>query len=647
MAKEELKNLEDEILQLKKEREDLIDQVKILKNNILSQNNNIIFFEKLFNSNLVAIAKVDLNGVLLNVNSAFCTFFEYPKNELVNKYIHNLFYKNQLNKTDLLVEELKKKEIHSILVEKKYITVNGKIKNCEINLESIFNEDGEIIYFIFQLQDITEPKKIINKYSDSEKRFKALSNASFEAVFISENGFYIDVNKAATELFGYSYKELKGKFGPEIFSEETRELVKKNTLTGYEEPYEAIGIKKNGDLFNVEIRGKMFEYMGKQVRVAAVRDITERKIALKTIQDNEEKYRNLFENSPDPILIHNNGIVISANKATLDFLGAKSLDEVLGLNAINFVHPDYKQLAIDRIKRIAQNNEFLGLVEEKFITLQNKVCDVEITAVPFKYKDTIVNQVVFRDITERKKIQNALVDNENKLKELNSTKDKFFSIIAHDLKNPFNQLIGFTNLLLSNIRDYTLNEIEEYLTLLNKSAKNGYSLLENLLEWSRTQTGKKQVILQEIYLKDVIYKNIELFSANAKSKNISLLAKVPNNLFINADYNMIMTVFRNLISNALKFTNRNGTVKIEAVQNNKFVKISIIDNGVGISEDEKNKLFRIDINHSTRGTENESGTGLGLILSKEFIELNGGTISVESELGKGTTFYFTLQINEI
>jgi len=647
MIKNDNEILSKDITELYKIRADLLKDIQELEQKKNDKQEDFLFYDKIFKSNLTAIAKIDLNGMILKINSAFCSFFEYNETELVNNNFHKIIHKKDVHESDFLIDELKKKDVHSLMIEKKFITNTGKCKICEINVESIYNQSNEIIYFVIQLQDITEPQKIISKFSDSEKRFKALSNASFEAVFISENGFYIDVNKAATEMFGYSYNELKGKFGPEIFSEATRELVKKNTLSGYEEPYEAVGIKKTGELFNVEIRGKMFEYMGKQVRVAAVRDITERKIALKTIQDNEEKYRNLFENSPDPILIHNQGIIISANKATLDFYGAKNLNEMIGLNALDIVHPDYKNIAIERIKRINQKKEIVELVEEKFITLNGIVKDVEIAAVPFKYNESIVNQVVFRDITERKKIQNALIESENKLKELNITKDKFFSIIAHDLKNPFNQLIGFTDLLLINIGSYTLNEIEEFLTLLNKSAKNGYQLLENLLEWSRAQTGKKQIVAQEIYLKDVINKNIELFSTNSKSKNINLISNVPNNLFIYADYNMIMTVFRNLISNALKFTHRNGNIKIDAYENNNFIKICINDSGIGIGEEEMNKLFRIDVNHSTRGTDNEAGTGLGLILSKEFIELNGGKIWAESILGKGTTFCFTLPKYEI
>lgn len=228
------------------------------------------------------------------------------------------------------------------------------------------------------------------------------------------------------------------------------------------------------------------------------------------------------------------------------------------------------------------------------------------------------------------------------LKELNATKDKFFSIIAHDLKNPFNTLLGFTELLLDNVEDYSAEKLNEFIAILHDTSRQSYALLENLLEWSRSQTGGVQVEPDNINLSDLVHENIGLLKSNASKKGIALVNNLDSRTQAYADENMIRTVIRNLISNAIKYTSENGSITINSVLRNNSNEISITDTGVGIRPENMEKLFRIDVNYTTAGTAKEAGTGLGLILCKEFIVKNGGTISVESEFGKGSTFKFNL-----
>lgn len=227
------------------------------------------------------------------------------------------------------------------------------------------------------------------------------------------------------------------------------------------------------------------------------------------------------------------------------------------------------------------------------------------------------------------------------LRTLNATKDKFFSIIAHDLKNPFQSIIGFTELLLTNFESLSDEKKIGHLNIIYSSAENVFKLLENLLQWARSQTGKIQFEPEEFELDKVIEPNIELVDSLLKDKNIEVSNNIPEGTTVYADKNMINTVIRNLISNAIKFT-EDGKLNIEAQAQEGSVTVRISDTGLGIPESKLDTLFEVEKSKSTEGTRNESGTGLGLILCKEFVVKNQGKIWVESKEGEGSTFSFSV-----
>jgi two-component system, sensor histidine kinase and response regulator len=241
-------------------------------------------------------------------------------------------------------------------------------------------------------------------------------------------------------------------------------------------------------------------------------------------------------------------------------------------------------------------------------------------------------------------LEKKVEERTKQLNELNATKDKFFSIIAHDLKNPFNTLIGFTELLLENLRDYSPEKLHEFIGILHDTSKQSYSLLENLLEWSRSQTGAIQIKKEVINIYNLVEENINLLLNQASKKKIKLVNDIHYEGTVVADLNMLSTVIRNLVSNAIKYTKEEGTITCRANLKDDKLEISINDTGIGIKPENLPKLFRIDINYSTRGTADEGGTGLGLILCKEFISKNDGEIWVESVFGEGSTFKFTIPL---
>ncbi len=259
---------------------------------------------------------------------------------------------------------------------------------------------------------------------------------------------------------------------------------------------------------------------------------------------------------------------------------------------------------------------------------------------------TVKTHGVNQDITERKRAEKEIEEINRHLGELNKTKDKLFSIIAHDLRNPFITILGFCEILQTEFVQLTEDEKLSYITEMKKSAEISYALLQNLLQWSRSQTGHIEFAPQKIDLLKIIKDNIKLVKTSAERKEIDISYKIPESAnIIIADEDMLNSIIRNLLTNALKFTMRSGKIEIAVVELQEFVKICVSDTGVGMNEEVRKNLFRLDATHSTVGTDNEAGTGLGLILCKEFVERHGGKIWAESELGKGSKFFFTLKSN--
>jgi len=241
--------------------------------------------------------------------------------------------------------------------------------------------------------------------------------------------------------------------------------------------------------------------------------------------------------------------------------------------------------------------------------------------------------------------KNRLIVSKNQeLKELNQTKDKLFSIIGHDLGNQFNIILGFLEVLVSDFKKLDSKKVEYHLTNISKSSKYAYDLLENLLTWSKMQSKLIQFNPIEFNVYSKISESIELFDGACTKKNITLEVSENEEIVVCADVNMFSTVFRNLVANAIKFSHEDGIISISVKKEDNFCRITVKDNGVGISIENIDKIFRIDSNHTTPGTKGEKGTGLGLILCKEFVEKQGGQIRVESEEGKGSRFSFTLPL---
>jgi len=244
---------------------------------------------------------------------------------------------------------------------------------------------------------------------------------------------------------------------------------------------------------------------------------------------------------------------------------------------------------------------------------------------------------------EKLKMEKVVLQQNAQLQKLNADKDRFISILAHDLKDPFTSILGMADLLTKNIHKYSINKIEELVNYQKKSAQNTYNLLMDILIWARAQSGNLPFSPEFFDLKELIDETISTLKPSADTKNISINVLADTDLVVFADSHMLKTILRNLISNAIKFTNRGGKIDVFVKNSPDDVSISVSDDGVGISPEIKAQLFDITQKVSTKGTENESGTGLGLMLCKEFIDKHGGTMKIDSDPGNGTAITFSIK----
>jgi len=331
----------------------------------------------------------------------------------------------------------------------------------------------------------------------------------------------------------------------------------------------------------------------------------------------------------------------------------------------NIIDQDDLKIALDNFKKHCENpnHSYDQIVRYKHINNSTVWIRCRGIAIRNEKNQPIRMLGAHHDITDLKNVEHELIkakeraeaneriikESEEKLKISNATKDKFFSILAHDLKNPFSSMLGLSYILNNNFDKYDVNKQKEFIGLIHTSLQNTYKLLENLLLWSLSQRGCIDFIPEKINLYLLAFETNELLQQSADNKSIKLINQVDENIYVYADKNMLSIVIRNLVTNAIKFTAKEGKIIINSSlittdKRQQLVEISVKDTGVGISKEIQSKLFDIGYVASTKGTENEKGTGLGLILCKEFVENHGGKIWVESEIGKGSDFKFTMPL---
>lgn len=405
-----------------------------------------------------------------------------------------------------------------------------------------------------------------------------------------------------------------------------------------------------------EICNTDFDQEGYPIRsYGTIQDITRYKLSEENFRQKEERFKSLIESIPSGIAIIQDNKFAFINSAAKRLFGWNTQVQSKGKNITHIVHSESKTNLLKKLKSVI-HDQTEPTFEEKLMRLDGSSFDAEITLIQTIFQGSPAIQIIVNDISERKKTEEALrkseekfrilavnlSENEIRLKELIETKDKFFSIIAHDLRSPFNSLIGFIDLLWNKYEDLDDAEKKNYLKLMDDDANQTLKLLNNLLEWAMSQTGKISFQPKVQKLLSIVMNVEDTLHSALNLKSLKLNYDIPDQLEIFADKNMLTTILQNLINNAIKYSYPEGTITVKADLKDDLIEIVISDSGTGMNEEIKNKLFRIDEQISIPGTDNEKGSGLGLILCKDFIERHKGRIWVESELEKGSKFIFTM-----
>ena len=365
-----------------------------------------------------------------------------------------------------------------------------------------------------------------------------------------------------------------------------------------------------------------------------------------SLKESEAKYRKIFENVQDVFFqVDTSGLIIEMSPSIERYSGYKR-SELIGTKMENYYfNAEHRALFVQALFQQGEVADYEIQMKERNGTAINASTNAHLL---FDENNKIIGiEGTIRDISDRKKVENELIRANSELSTINAMKDKFFSIIAHDIKNPFSHILGFASLLKTNANNLSKEQIEEYSQIIHSSAYKTYKLLEELLAWSMSQSGKLNINKELIPINILCDDIIQQYSLLALSKEITIKTEYNHLSVTFIDKPTIQTVIRNLINNAIKFTDYKGSILVKTTESENTITINIIDNGIGIEKDDLEKLFRLDTSTKTIGTSEEKGSGLGLILCKEFVEKNGGMIGAISEYGEGSCFYLNIPIQKI
>ncbi|MBU1101778.1 MAG: PAS domain S-box protein [Bacteroidetes bacterium] len=630
-----------------------------------------------------AIFTVDMDRKITDWNKMAEEITGYYKEEVVGKEC-NLFAGEPCSEHCGLFDSLiPKPQTYAKCTIK---TKEGKTKYINKNVEYLYDGNQNVVGGIESFQDITDFIETQKELKKSEEKFKATWEGSIDGMRITDKaGNILMVNEAYCNILGFTEEELIGK--PFVIAYNERQ---ESILTKY---IESFSKKMMSPRFDTQLklwdnRKKWFAvaqsfvtYEGEEAVLSVLRDITEAKKseiisgviydinnAVYEIHDFELLLKKICD-ILNRIVKSDNFFIALYNKGDETISIPYLVDEFDDYDSIpargsvtGYVIRSGESLLMDE----ALSDKLTAEGEIEMVGTASKIW----LGVPIRVRDEIKGVVVMQDYEDENAIgeeerelieftsdqigiamdrilsRRELEQSEGKLRESNDAKDKFFRILSHDLKNPFVTIKGFLEILQQDYDDLTDEERKMFIKDTFNSAEKTYDLLITLLTWSRSQSGKLEINKEDLNLKKIVDSSLGQLLESAKAKFINLESDIPEEVIVNVDKFMFETVLRNLVSNAIKFTRESGKIIVLGEVHDEYASICVKDNGVGIDSETIDKLFRLDVTTTTKGTKNEEGTGLGLILCKDFVEKNGGQIRVESVLNEGTSFIFTCPLKE-
>ena len=622
--------------------------------------NNLQIVQSLWDNSPNGKRLTDENGIIVEVNGAFCRIVGMQAEELVGKPFTVAY--NHGKNSDALIRAYHLRFHGAKLegtIEREMKLWGGEMRYFEVQSSLIRSDERPLLLSIFR--DITLRKAAEEALKSSERRFRKVFESVQEVIFtINRAGVFTSLNPEFERKTGWKAEEWIGKkFHPLLHPDDARAAWKSVSEMMRTKAPTTVALRtqsRDGRYLIGEYTWSPELVDGELVSViGTVRDITERKQVDNALKESEEKYRNLFANSVQPMFQSSvDGKLLNANRALLNLLGYDDFLELADMNMKDlYVNPDMR----DQITEVLETKNQMSNVEFELKRKDGKVITVvEYSRALKDEKGSLIGfEGILEDITVRKAMEQkmnqylqALENSKKVLSELNAEKDKLFSVLSHDMRSPFASILGFCEILTNESDQLTDEEKREFISYIKEAAQNQLELANQMLDWSRLESGRVKQEMKELDLANVAKKSVNGLLGLSKKKNIQVASNLPEGLHAFGDGQLLMQLFENLISNALKFTPENGRISVDlASQDSRNIVITVKDNGVGIPEADLHRLFKVEEKYTRKGLGGEKGTGLGLPICAEIMQKHQGSIRVESQAGKGTTFILTFQNNSL
>lgn len=599
--------------------------------------------ESIFKVTPVGIGLVQ-NRVILEVNETFCTITGYPAAEVIGKYARFLYA------TDEEFERVGREKYEQIekygtgSTETQWIRKDGTTVDILLASTPIDKNDMDL-GVTFTALDITGRKLAEREIRESEARFKALHNASFGGIGIHDQGILLECNQGLSDVTGYSYEELIGMNGLLLLNDETRPTAISHIRSGYEKPYEATGRRKNGEEYPIRIESRNIPYKGKPVRVTEFRDITDQKLASEALRQSEELHRKLIATVPDLIIRTNlDGTIVFVNNVQFSSAADITPQSLIGRNMLSLIAEHDLQKATENTRLMFEKP--LGL-QEYTVNPGNGTeiqCEVNGDVILGADAKPVGMVYVVRDITERKKAEQELIRAKEKAEESDRLKSVFLANMSHEIRTPMNGIIGFIDLLQNPA--ITGEEKSRYLSIVKSSSERLISTINDIIEISKIEAGQADYKSTSIHLARSMRYLHDFFKPQADAKGIVFHldnTSIPDDLQIVTDNHKLESILTNLLKNALKFTTQ-GSITWGCFNENGRLSFYVSDTGTGIPIDRLEAIFDRFVHADLKLNRPHEGSGLGLSIARAYAGMLGGTIRVESEPGKGSTFYLDLPL---
>lgn len=636
------------------------------------------------------VSITDMDDRVLFLNQAFLKTYGFDENDLKEEFISKIRSTN--NPSEVVSQILPATLLGGWQGELLNRRKDGTEFPVSLSTAVVKNIEGQPVALIGVAKDITEKRKTEAALKQSEERFRSVTQSANDAIITTDSkGIVLGWNRGAEIIFGYNESEIINAplnlIIPSDFVELHISGLSRIERGGEKhvigKTVELQGLRKNAETFPIELSLSEWETVEGRFFTGIIRDITRRKrtelenyILFEisqgvTLTSNLDELLKLIHHSLGKVVYAENCFVALYNQKTdlfsfpyfVDKIDSTPLPTSMGKSCSAFVFRTEKPLLLTQkiFDELVEKGEveLVGSNSPSWIGIPLKTPSKVTGVLVLQHyeKENVYSENDVRFLTsigsqialaiERKKTEEEISLKNELLQAINAEKDKFFSIIAHDLRGPLSAFVAATQIITEEVQNMTIEEIREITNSMKSSATNIYSLLENLLEWSRLRRGGMDFIPVKLNLKSHVNSSTEVLYETARKKDITIENLISEGILVTADSHMFDAIVRNLVSNAIKFTPAGGKVQIEAdIKEAHYAEVKIIDHGIGMSSELTRKLFQIDEKTSRPGTSGEPSTGLGLLLCKEFIEKNGGTISVESKVGKGSTFSFTTRLFE-